>query len=209
MQKYFFWIFNGHFFRKRKIYEYLHSNKKRKLHLGFTKKIDGFLNSQILGEIPIDVTKKFPFKNETFDTIYSSHLIEHIHRKQIEFYLIESYRILSKGGVNIISTPSVNKIFEICFKNSDKKKIFTEFSSKFYDDDGVSNSHIINLSMRAFGHRFLIEEEYIKFLSKKIGYNKCYEVSIDDIPDKKIIDYIKNHKPKRWIYETSNFVIQK
>ena len=168
VKKIFFWFFNGHFFKKKKIHEYLNSNNKKKLHLGFTKKIDGFLNSQILGEVPLDVTRKLPFKDDTFDTIYSSHLIEHIHRKQIEFFLMESYRILKKDGMNIISTPSVHKIFDICFKSSDKKKIFTEFSKKFYDDGGISNSHIINLSMRAFGHRFLIEREYIKDLEKEM-----------------------------------------
>ena len=51
----------------------------------------------------IDVTKKFPFKDNTFDFIFSCSLIEHIKYPMI--MLKESKRILNKNGYLYLSFP--------------------------------------------------------------------------------------------------------
>ena len=38
--------------------------------------IDGFVDSDIFGELPIDVAKKLPIKSGSIDIIFSSHLID-------------------------------------------------------------------------------------------------------------------------------------
>ena len=57
-----------------------------KLHLGSTYNIEGFFNSQIIGENPINITNRLPFKNDLFEIIFSTHVIEHLHRKEIIFF---------------------------------------------------------------------------------------------------------------------------
>ena len=115
IKKFFFFFKNGHFLKQKQINNYLKKNKIRKLHLGATRNISGFLNSQILGNIPIDITKKLPFKKEEIDLIFSSHLLEHIHKKEIDFFLYDSFRVLKKNGINIIATPSLDKIVKTCY----------------------------------------------------------------------------------------------
>lgn len=77
--KYKNFILNWHFFRKKRIRIYLKNNKISKLHLwcGWNY-LQWFLNSDIFWKIPIDITKTLPFKDNTFDLIYSSHVWEHI-----------------------------------------------------------------------------------------------------------------------------------
>jgi len=104
------YMFYGHIIRRIKIKKYLDQHAVRKLHLGSSCEVEGFLNSQILGHVPIDITKILPFPRETFDLVYSSHLVEHIHRKQFYKFLREVRRILRPGGIHVIATPSLTKI---------------------------------------------------------------------------------------------------
>ena len=209
IKKFFFFFKNGHFLKQKEINNYLKINKVRKLHLGATRNISGFLNSQILGNVPIDITKKLPFKKEEIDLIFSSHLLEHIHKKEIDFFLYDSFRVLKKNGINIIATPSLDKIVKTCYFRKTNKKYLVDFSKNFYDDKLIDNSHIFNLSFRAFGHRYIVDLNYMKSKSKKIGYTSCREISVDKIPDELIKKYIKKYKSQRWFSETSIYILKK
>ncbi len=209
IKKKFFFLKNGHFLRRNKINNYLKKNKIRKLHFGATRNINGFLNSQILGKIPIDITKKLPFFREEIDLIFSSHLIEHIHKNEINFFLEESYRVLKKDGINIIATPSLDKIIETCYFKLKNKKHLIDFTKNFYDDEFINNSHIINLCFRAFGHRYIVDYDYMKNISKKIGFSSCKEINVNKIPDESIKKYLKKYKSPRWYSETSIYILKK
>ncbi len=209
IKKLFYQIFNGHFIRKKKIDNYLESNVSRKLHLGATRDIKGFLNSQILGKVPIDITKKLPFNDGEITLIFSSHLLEHIHKKEIDFFLFDSFRVLKEKGVNVIATPSLDKIINTCYINKTNKKYLVDFAKKFYTENFIDNSHILNLCFRAFGHRYIVDYSYMKNLSKKVGYSSCSQVTVDKLPDKSIKEYLKKYKSSRWFSETSIFILKK
>ncbi len=207
---FFSFLFKGHMIRKKKIDNYFNLHEVKKLHLGATFKIKGFLNSQIMGDIPIDITKRLPFNDQTIDLIYSSHLIEHIHRKEIIFFLEESYRILKPGGKHIISTPSLTKVIDVCYgKNYLSKKILYDHGNKFHDDGFYSTAHQMNLLMRGFGHRFILDHDFIKVAGKKIGYRNITILKNSDFGDKQISQYIKNRKSQRWSIETETFSLSK
>ena len=190
----YFFIY-GHFVRKRAINYYYRQNNTIKIHLGANKKISNFLNSQILGKIPIDITKKLPFEKNSVDVIFSTHVVEHIHRRELDFFISESFRVLKKNGMNVICTPSVKKIFEAVYlnKNENKNVLFAR-QDKWHNDGVKTACHQINLSMRNFGHRFLVDQEYMDWLAKKNKFEKCYVVPIKKIPDKDIKDYVVNDK---------------
>ena len=209
IKKIYFFLTNGHYFKSIKINNYLKKNKIKKLHFGATRNISGFLNSQILGEIPINITKKLPFSKEEIDLIFSSHLIEHIHKNEINFFLNESYRVLKKEGLNIIATLSLDKIIETCYFKKKNKKYLIDFSKNFYSDEFVNNSHILNLCFRAFGHRYIVDYDYMKNISKKIGFSSCREITVNKIPDESIKKYLKKYKSPRWYSETSIYVFKK
>jgi ubiquinone/menaquinone biosynthesis C-methylase UbiE len=58
----------------------------------------------------MNVTKKFPFADNTFEYVYSSHMLEHLFPQQADTCLREIYRVLKKGGILRISLPDLDRI---------------------------------------------------------------------------------------------------
>ncbi|MGE0792833.1 MAG: class I SAM-dependent methyltransferase [Candidatus Woesearchaeota archaeon] len=52
-----------------------------------------------------DLTKKWNFKDESFDVVFASEIIEHIF--DTDFFVSEANRVLKKNGIIIITTPNV------------------------------------------------------------------------------------------------------
>jgi SAM-dependent methyltransferase len=46
----------------------------------------------------LNVTKRFPYPDDTFDYLFSSHLLEHLYPDQASFCLKEIFRVLKRGG---------------------------------------------------------------------------------------------------------------
>lgn len=194
------------------IKNYLKTHDTRKLHLGAGKnKLSGFINSDIFNDIPIDITKKLPFNDNSFDLIYSSHLIEHVYFNDFKKFLKESYRILKKGGKNIISTPSLEKIAKILYLDlKEEKEIMIQRHKKYMPADEFLNSiHLNNMIHINFGHKYLYDYQLIKYLGKKVGYCDTIRTENFSIPDETILTYIKNSKPQSWNVETETFVLTK
>lgn len=57
-----------------------------------------------------DVTEGLPWKDETVDFIFSSHLIEHLDREQGMKFLKECYRVMKKGAIMRLIFPDGKKI---------------------------------------------------------------------------------------------------
>lgn len=53
-----------------------------------------------------DINKGIPFKDNTFDLVFSNQVIEHIYNTDI--FLKESIRVLKKGGYFIVITPNIS-----------------------------------------------------------------------------------------------------
>ena len=64
--------------------------------------------------IEYDIRKdNIPFKEETVDNIYISHVIEHIETNFVEKFLNESYRVLKKGCVLRIACPDAKFLYNV------------------------------------------------------------------------------------------------
>lgn len=55
----------------------------------------------------VNLLSGFPFPDCTFQSVYSSHVLEHFDRNQGRFLLKESFRVLRKGGVLRIVVPDL------------------------------------------------------------------------------------------------------
>jgi len=56
----------------------------------------------------LDVSKKFPFRNDSVDAVFSSHIIEHLPRHIALHMLSESFRVLRPGGICRVVAPSLD-----------------------------------------------------------------------------------------------------
>lgn len=53
-----------------------------------------------------DITKRWPFPNNSFDVILTNQVIEHV--ADIDHFIKETYRVLKKGGYSVISTENLS-----------------------------------------------------------------------------------------------------
>lgn len=206
-------LLNGHFIKLFKIKKYFNQSDKKKIHLGSNFNLNGYLNSQILSDIPINICKKLPFKDNSVDLIFSCHVVEHIHYKEFQYFLKESLRVLRKGGVIIITTPSIKKIFNILYgDNYEKKTKLLERQNKIIRENFIKKSPAvqINIIMRSFGHRFIYDFDLIKDLAETIGFDKSIlktDNNLDEF-DEQITKYLLS-KGEVWSLETESFCLVK
>lgn len=74
-----------------------------------------------------DLQKKFPFKDESFDIIFSGQVIEHLLNP--DFFLDECHRILKKNGKLILTTPNLTAWFNRIIFLFGSQPFFTEVST--------------------------------------------------------------------------------
>lgn len=71
-----------------------------------------YKNKGKFNRIQYDIRKdKIPYNNETVDTIYCSHVIEHIETNFVLNFLSESYRVLKYGGILRIACPDAKFLY--------------------------------------------------------------------------------------------------
>jgi len=60
--------------------------------------------------LAFNLLKGIPYKDDTFDVVYHSHLLEHFSKKDAVGFIKECYRVLKSGGVIRIATPNLEEI---------------------------------------------------------------------------------------------------
>lgn len=206
-------------FRRRKISCYLADHAVSKLHLGAgsgkygeasTTHLSEFLNTDILGEIPIDITKRLPFEDNSIDLIFSSHLIEHIYNRQFKRFLADSLRILKKGGTQIIATPSLEKLCRSLYgeDESSKRAIYETHAGKITGTT-LTPAIVINGMMHInYGHKYLYDYETIDTSAREIGYKSVYRVENARVPDEAVRRFLIQKGPS-YEAETEIFLLMK
>jgi predicted SAM-dependent methyltransferase len=57
-----------------------------------------------------DLREPLPFADESFETIYHSHVLEHLRRDRGRALILECFRVLEPGGILRIAVPDLEKI---------------------------------------------------------------------------------------------------
>lgn len=63
--------------------------------------------------IQADLTKRLPFRNNYFDVVYCSHLLEHFTYEEGQRLINEIHRVLKKGGIARIVVPDLERIAKV------------------------------------------------------------------------------------------------
>jgi SAM-dependent methyltransferase len=58
----------------------------------------------------LDVSRRFRFADSSFDYVYASHVLEHLHPDIAEHCLREAHRVLQPGGVLRIAVPDLDRM---------------------------------------------------------------------------------------------------
>lgn len=157
---------------------YFQHHDVRKLHLGCGPNVlNGWLNTDfppkeahILG---LDVTRSFPFDDQTFDYIFNEHMIEHITYQQGMFMLRNCYRVLKPNGKIRLSTPDLSKLLALFSPEKTEEQRFyirTVTDWHMLDLDEYHETFVLNNAFRNWGHMFLYDAHVLTRALQRVGF---------------------------------------
>lgn len=164
------------FFNKINYLIYVRKNNAKKLHVGCGNNfIIGWLNTDYLPRrinvYRLDITKRMPFKKNTFDLIYSEHLIEHVNLNSAAYFLSECFRVLKPGGKIRICTPDINFLFSLFMNKNELSRNYVDW---FIDENRNShlnnNIYVINMFFSSWGHKFIYDANSLKSILLDSGF---------------------------------------
>ncbi len=184
---------NENFYKKRTpklIEDYLQKNQTKKLQIGCQDHpMPDWLNADIepksIDTILMDATTTFPLPNDTFDYVFSEHMIEHVSLEGGDKMIQECYRVMKKGGKIRIVTPDLAFLIELYQKEKTQvQEDYLKFSNKYFTkyERPLWDTMVINNFVRDWGHQFIHDEKSLKYLLEKAGFKnfkreKVYESS--------------------------------
>lgn len=171
--------------RNTDIQHYLKSDGQKKLQIGCQDHpMRGWLNADInpLHEeiILMDATNTFPLPNDTFEYIFSEHMIEHIGFQEGLFMAKECYRTMKKNGIIRISTPNIKFLIDLyCEPKTQIQQEYIQSSKRYFKDDRPLNDTIvINNFFRDWGHQFIHDFKTLEYLLTQAGFKNVKQCEV-------------------------------
>jgi predicted SAM-dependent methyltransferase len=178
------------FVRPFAVAKYLRSHEDPKLHLGCgSKVVPGWLNADKFksnADIYLNLNARFPFKENTFNSIYSEHTLEHIPTDHVPHVLSECYRVLKTGGVLRLTIPDLG-IYASKYMEGDRtffEPIIQKYAGKMQKNrkkywlvrtpGGAFMSRVV---YRFYHHHWMYDFETLKSCLEEVGFSKILKQS--------------------------------
>lgn len=100
---------------------------------------------------PVDVVadaRMLPFRDESFDHVYSSHLIEHVSHREVGSALVEWVRVLKRNGIIEIRCPDLRARALLFFLTPSWQNV----KNIYGEQDHVGNQHRCGFSFGLLKH---------------------------------------------------------
>lgn len=172
--------------RPRAVAGYLTDHTSPKLHIGCgPHKLAGWLNTDIdvsNGALYLDATKPLPFPDDTFNFIFSEHMIEHIPIVAARRLCLECVRILRPGGVLRVATPDMAFLFAL-WSNEDpdlNKNYILNATQHFKNYPVLNKCATINNFFYNWGHCFIYDEETLSQIFLEVGLSDVERVKVGE-----------------------------
>jgi predicted SAM-dependent methyltransferase len=172
------------------IQKYLTTEPVKKLQLGAGgNNAEGWLNSDIEpqdGQIYLDITKKYPFADGSFQYIFAEHVIEHVAWEGGLKMLTECFRVLGTRGKVRVETPDFMKLFYILTNKDDPEvKRFIAAGHYAFDwpDTPVGPAYAVNRSVRDWGHQFIYDADTLRRTFELAGFKDIRQVAVEEKTD--------------------------
>lgn len=181
----------------RTIEEYLLTHEVAKLQLGCGgNMLEGWCNTDGQCDgwyhpdgIRLDASKPFPINDNSFDYVFSEHMIEHLDYWSGYRMLEESFRVLKPGGRIRISCPSIDLLMQICAdKEHPDHKAYIEFLLNEPDKEPfVDDMFIFNKMFRFCGHTHIYTKTGLVTTMTAVGFEDFSEHNIIESDDPNLV----------------------
>lgn len=146
-----------------------------------------------------DVREGLSFRDNSAEVIYSSHLLEHLARKDALFFLEQCYRVLAPGGIIRIIVPDLEhfaKQYMERLRQGTKELLIKEPpSDKFledlwlYEKGSTGENILIRLYKKIYNkntHKWMYDQYSLTSCLVKCGFEnvqrkECYDSLIEDV----------------------------
>jgi predicted SAM-dependent methyltransferase len=122
----------------------------------------------------LDLTERFPLDDNTFDYVFSEHVIEHIQYAQGVGMLREAFRVLRPGGKIRVVTPDF--VFLKALYDPEKsalQKAYIAWASEQWLGGSAppyAEMHVINNYFRNWGHQFIYDQPSLTGALETAGF---------------------------------------
>jgi len=124
----------------------------------------------------VDVEDGLCFKNESFDAVHASYIIEHLDNSI--FFLKKCYRILESNGLLVVITEDFSKVYKIFYDDPTHKHPLTKVSLKKCAEEVGFKKFFVNRQFVPTGMNLLIQKGLIS-LEKALAIAKIlYKLGI-------------------------------
>ncbi len=162
----------------RQIQSYMDTHKQRKLQIGAgSNLLEGWLNTTLYpfdkGTVFMDATIRFPIPDNSFEYVFSEHVIEHVAHEKGAVILSESFRILKSGGRIRIATPDLAQIIKLYTQpEGEAQQTYIKWiMDTFRPHVGAYNpAHVINQSFHGWEHVFIYDQATLKQAFEDAGF---------------------------------------
>src|SRR5579863_8923255 len=127
----------------------------------------------------LDASQHFPFRDETFDYIFSEHVIEHISYRTGVKMLAECFRVLKRSDKVRISTPDLAFLVDLTRPDkSELQRAYIKWAVNAFTPGAPDDNEafVINNFVRDWGHTFIYDENTLRGAMSSAGFKsitKC------------------------------------
>jgi predicted SAM-dependent methyltransferase len=129
----------------------------------------------------LDATKTFPFHWDSFDFIFSEHMIEHLSFQEGVGMLKECRRVLKPGGVIRIATPNLRNI--LALMDEENHKPYLEWALKEFDlpkSPYPQATSVVNNFFRSWGHQFIYDRAMLRTALEQEDFSDVTECQVGE-----------------------------
>jgi predicted SAM-dependent methyltransferase len=183
--------------RGRRIARYLRDHEIRKLQLGTgSNPYDSWLNTDVADfkrdgrVVYVDARKPLPLPDNSFDLVFSEHMMEHLTYSEGLHCLRECRRVLRAGGRIRIATPSLDRLIPLYGDElSDLQRRYLRWSIDTFVDnaDAYLPGFVLNNMLHNFEHRFVYDPATLRHALETAGFVDIEEWPVGQSGDPRLV----------------------
>ncbi len=194
-----------------------------KLNLGCGRNImPGWINVDIAATSPgvftMDVTRPFPFPDNSFDYVFSEHMFEHLDLAGQQNMMRECHRILRPRGVLRLAMPNFDFLVDLVNNpDSEINRRYLDWSYQMFIQDKVEYEvakdnypvYVVNNFMHDWNHKFIHNPTTLKDLALSCGFCLGEKFPIGESPNLELQGCEKHQNEiPAWANNLETFVIE-
>ena len=149
----------------------------------------------------LDATKTFPFSDSSINAIYSSHMMEHLHRDDVISFIKECYRVLSPKGILRLVLPDLRINVENYLKSNDADKFIEDLLIQPPKTKTISDLAKLYFSGGFRDHQWMYDENSLIKLLSSCGFKNVVALppGKTNIPNESNLDLHERKKESIYV----------